>query len=474
MKEKENIIPICIITDEKLPFTVPALIISVMENASANFSYKFFCFITGNVSIKDRELIKQTEKLYQNCSIEIVDMGSTFMDAVNLHPLVTNACLYKFLIINYLADYPKAIYLDTDIIVNGDISELYNIELGNSYVGGVLNIYYYYYKQNLKTILGINDIESYFNAGVMLMNLDEMRKDNIYPKLINCIGKFQGSVDQHIFNKVCYGRIKNIAPKYNVTPIYRELYKKEKAEVFYTKKELIEAIENPFIFHYTGVFKPWLYNDITLSWKWYGYYRKSPYKDVELKRKKANLSFKHSVFKKLENQLFMQLIKVNDRLKLKNTYLSFLGDAGRLLKRNKPVISIFIENLKECPQNDETLKFIEIISHKYEVMILTSKMGKMETEFKKITPYVYKINHIGKRAAFVLRGCRNILILDCSLYRKINKFIELRIPYIWFIRDCENKQKMADKNVMFSECIKNTKNIIEGSEYKTLLKILEN
>lgn len=51
----KNIIPICTITDENLTFTVPALFISIMETAKQSTFCKFYCFITKNVSQKDRD-----------------------------------------------------------------------------------------------------------------------------------------------------------------------------------------------------------------------------------------------------------------------------------------------------------------------------------------------------------------------------------------------------------------------------------
>ena len=58
----KNIIPICTITDENLTFTVPALFISIMETAKQSTFCKFYCFITKNVSQKDREKSLQYKK----------------------------------------------------------------------------------------------------------------------------------------------------------------------------------------------------------------------------------------------------------------------------------------------------------------------------------------------------------------------------------------------------------------------------
>ena len=213
----KNIIPICTITDENLTFTVPALFISIMETAKQSTFCKFYCFITKNVSQKDREKIIAVQEMYKNCTVELIDMGEKYLDSINRHATVTNACLYKFAIAPVLTQYDKILYLDTDIIVNEDLYEIYSTDLKDNYLAGVFNIYYYFYKKYLARLLNIPDLNSYINAGVMLMNTKLIRQNNLTKILEENIGKFQGSVDQHIFNKVCYGKILNIAPKYNVT-----------------------------------------------------------------------------------------------------------------------------------------------------------------------------------------------------------------------------------------------------------------
>ena len=114
----KNIIPICTITDENLTFTVPALFISIMETAKQSTFCKFYCFITKNVSQKDREKIIAVQEMYKNCTVELIDMGEKYLDSINRHATVTNACLCKFAIAPVLTQYDKILYLDTDIIVN--------------------------------------------------------------------------------------------------------------------------------------------------------------------------------------------------------------------------------------------------------------------------------------------------------------------------------------------------------------------
>ncbi len=451
---ENNIIPICAITDENLTFTVPALFISVLENSSENNFYKFYCFVNDKVTEEDRQKIIDTQNLYENCSVEIIDMKDTYQNCTNRHPFVTNACLYKFAIIDKLTQYDKIIYLDTDIVVNGDISELFNIDLKDNYVGGVFNIYYYMYKKNLPAMLQIPDIESYFNAGVMLMNTKKMREDNLVEQLEKYIGKFSGSVDQHIFNKVCYGKIVNIPPKFNATLNYVEMYKKPYAEYFYTKKEINEAIENPYVIHYTGIYKPWNYTKLPLAWKWYKYYKKSSFGDKQLKRKFREVK-KFSLKIYLMNKFLNWGMYLNKQYNLNINYFRFFSVIKNCRQKKISPICIVIKSAKLTSENENILELIkELRQQKQTIFVISKSCGKLEHQFKQEANCYFKLRNIDNLIIRYLRECKSVLIFNENLYKDITKMKDGGISYFWLIQNAEIKnkqkfQKILDSNVIY-------------------------
>jgi UDP-glucose:(galactosyl)LPS alpha-1,2-glucosyltransferase len=280
-----NIIPVCSITDENLPFAMAAMMVSALENAASTTFYKFHCFISGKVSTDDRKKLLSIADSYKNCSIELIDMGNLYLDLPGTHLYVTNVCLYKISIIRKLIQYDRVLYLDSDIIVRQDLCRLYNYDLKGNYVGAVLSINKCMDRPDLAEHIDIPDMKTYFNAGLMLMNLKKMREDDLADELESHAGCFSGSVDQSIFNHVCYDKVLSLPPMYNVTYNNFRIYKTKRAQRFYSAGELSDAVNSPAVFHYAIAEKPWDYYGMIFGKEWDGYYKKSPYGDIKRRKK---------------------------------------------------------------------------------------------------------------------------------------------------------------------------------------------
>lgn len=100
----------------------------------------------------------------------------------------------------------KVLWLDCDTIVDGDISELFEIDIENNYFAGV--------KEPDKSKWRI-----YVNAGVLFMNLAQIRKDNLDDKMIDKLNRIPYPLpDQDAINEFAQGRIVPISGMYNVSP----------------------------------------------------------------------------------------------------------------------------------------------------------------------------------------------------------------------------------------------------------------
>lgn len=113
----------------------------------------------------------------------------------------TIAMFYKFFIGDLVPpDVEKMIYLDSDIIVNLDIAELWKINLGDKIFATVPEIANYESAEimNYKPLCRNNlvDVEDYFNAGVLLMNLKTLRTED---KIILDGIKFRGTKPNYKF-----------------------------------------------------------------------------------------------------------------------------------------------------------------------------------------------------------------------------------------------------------------------------------
>jgi lipopolysaccharide biosynthesis glycosyltransferase len=142
----------------------------------------------------------------------------------------------------------KAIYIDTDTLVVSDLSELYNIDLGDNTVGGCLDIGSdrHVARMLLKQSFAIN-------GGVLLMDIAKMNKIDweSEAKRLNKEGKIEW-VDQDVINILLDGKIKLIDLKWNVqTGHFLHRYDVKPAIVHFTmwasKKPWFTTFRHPYI-----------------------------------------------------------------------------------------------------------------------------------------------------------------------------------------------------------------------------------
>lgn len=158
----------------------------------------------------------------------------------------------------------KVLYLDADTIILSNLIELFNVCFDNKIVIGVSDVINAEYKK----ILNIPEDKAVFNTGVLLLDLEKWRTENIESKLFDVILKFKGNViqgDVGILNAVLYNSYKEINPKFNYMTIFEDMTYEDmlvfkKPVDYYSKKELEEARNNIVIRHYTTCFlsrRPW-------------------------------------------------------------------------------------------------------------------------------------------------------------------------------------------------------------------------
>ena len=115
----------------------------------------------------------------------------------------------------------KALYLDCDTIVNGSIRPLYGTELGNHLLGMVMEPTVY---REMKESIGMGKDEPYYNSGVLLMDLEAWRDQDVLGQLLEFYKSHQGSLfacDQDTINGALRGRIMTLPVRYNYFTNYR-------------------------------------------------------------------------------------------------------------------------------------------------------------------------------------------------------------------------------------------------------------
>jgi glycosyltransferase involved in cell wall biosynthesis len=201
----------------------------------------------------------------------------------------TPAALLKFALPELLPHYDRVLYLDGDLIVRDDLSELFFSDIGGCVAGVISDSSQIYFKHD-----GVRKVGNYFNSGVMLLDLQEMRRLNATELLIkakkeHCDGSL---LDQNAFNIVFNGRVKYLPIKYNC--LCCNLVRAQKKfsiddinNLFGTNyANLDEVLATSCIVHFSSKDKPWRYADVPLAEEWYRYYYESPW----AKRKRPDAS----------------------------------------------------------------------------------------------------------------------------------------------------------------------------------------
>lgn len=161
----------------------------------------------------------------------------------------------------------RILYLDCDTIIVEDIEPLQNIDFGNNIVVAIKDCISGSYKENI----GLNKDNPYFNAGVLLLNLEKIRDIDIKREIEEYMHKYVKLInyaDQDILNGMFKGKIGVLDPKYDVMTIdvvhsYEEIMKLRRPTNFYNENELKSAVSNPVIVHYTTnmlIVRPWFKN----------------------------------------------------------------------------------------------------------------------------------------------------------------------------------------------------------------------
>lgn len=200
----------------------------------------------------------------------------------------------------------RVLALDSDTLIIDDISELWNIDMGNNILAGVIDC------MNLKAYhrqFGLSGEEFYCNAGMFLINLKKWREQHIENEIKKIIREKNGNVfffEQTLMNYSCKGKIYKLHPRYNSYTLfyafeYKNLIKWRRPTIFYTKKEVEEAKLNSKIIHFTRNFymlsRPWVKEcNHPLSEKYQYYKKMTPWKELEEDNRSNKQKIKHKLW----------------------------------------------------------------------------------------------------------------------------------------------------------------------------------
>ena len=166
---------------------------------------------------------------------------------------------FRLFIPSMFPQYDKGIYIDSDVVLTDDIAKLFDIDIGENYIGACNDLSIADIPPLVaytEKAVGVNAKE-YINSGVLLMNLKKMRDDDLEGHFLSLLNKYHFdsiAPDQDYLNAMCNGKIYYLEEKWDTMP--------NDAKPMLTETSLI---------HYNLFSKPWCYDGIQYEEQFWNY-----------------------------------------------------------------------------------------------------------------------------------------------------------------------------------------------------------
>ncbi len=276
MNKDNKVIPIFFAVDDcYIPFLAVGLE-SLVEHSSEEHEY-LIKILNTNVSEENKKRIKKYER--ENINIEFVDLNyyiDKVKDKLYTRDYYTKTTYFRLFLPELYPQYDKVLYLDSDIIILEDIANLYNTDIGKNLVGAIPDDIIQNGKElqeYVEKVVGVATYKKYFNAGILIMNLDELRKFRFQEKFLHLLEtiKFSVAQDQDYLNRICKGRVKYIDNSWDVMPAPGRNKKDEELKLI----------------HFNLTYKPWRRDDVPYKEFFWKYAQKTEFFE-EIQRMKEN------------------------------------------------------------------------------------------------------------------------------------------------------------------------------------------
>lgn len=323
MKKQRKQIPIFYTVDDGyMPFLAVS-IFSLIANCSDENDYIIKILYT-NITKENMDKVKKLEK--ENVSIEFINFNKqieSISDKLYTRDYYSKTTYFRLFLPEVYKEYDKIIYIDSDTVVLTDIAELYNIEMGKNLIAGVpdgavqtVPIFQDY----VERVVGVSDFNNYFNAGVLLMNLEELREIEFQEKFLYLLStvKFAVAQDQDYLNRICKGRVKIIDSGWDAMPM----------------EPLRMPDEDLKIIHFNLGAKPWHHDNVLYDQYFWKYAEQTDFLE-KIKQEKANYT---------DEDRFNDEATTNNLIALAKKETECVGDDRNKKKTEK---RIFHLNLKK-------------------------------------------------------------------------------------------------------------------------------
>jgi len=423
LKDKSSTIPVFFACDDSYVKYMMVAMNSLIDHATMAHDYRLYVLST-NISDKNAEALKAMETA--NVFIEIVDVSEELKktaDKMSVRDYYSLTTYYRIFIAEMFHEYDKVLYLDSDIILLQDVAELYKYNLGDNYVGAVQDYLVAHtdvYGEYVENVLGISK-NAYFNAGILLINSRQFRKQNLKKKFIELLDMYTFVVaqDQDYLNILCQNKILWIDSKWNVQMSESETRKLEKVGLV----------------HYNLAEKPWHFESGKYAEFFWKYAMGTKYYSV-LKDELANYGEKEM---RRDNESGEHLLMLaQQEIANENNYFNmYVGNATRKITRQEIVEKIkqferegrFDEDVEDDPPGRMLMPDeIDYLDHSINKKLRTKYAYKMAKWFMMMLIQNKQLIVKDIKGIENYRGLESGAIITCNHINALDSFI-MQIAY---------------------------------------------
>jgi lipopolysaccharide biosynthesis glycosyltransferase len=188
-------------------------------------------------------------------TVRLHEVAPERLEGLRIVDEFTGAMWYRLFLPELVPEADRILYLDADTIALGPVDPLWLLDLDAFYLAAVTNVFMPYHRHR-PAELGLSSPTDYFNSGVLLMNLDAMRRDNSTAAMLDFARRNPfGWPDQDTLNLVLGDRRLPLHPQWN----YMNAMRTPSARETFSDEVLAQAAERPIIRHFEGpgANKPW-------------------------------------------------------------------------------------------------------------------------------------------------------------------------------------------------------------------------
>ncbi len=267
MQPAKPMIPIFFAVDDNYAPYLAVSMRSLIDNASPDYQYNIYILIDKLNEFNTTVLCNMAT---DNVSVETINVTKkldALGDMLHLRDYYTKTTYYRFFIPALFPQYERGLYFDCDIVVKGDISQLYNVALGDNILAAapeevmlMVDVFGTY----VEAVLEVPRNE-YFSAGILVMNLEKMRRVALEEQFVDILGRrtFRVTQDQDYLNVLCRGDFLMLDSGWNKTACYDA------------------PVDTPVnIIHYKINWKPWHYRGVRFEDDFWYYAEMTPYADL--------------------------------------------------------------------------------------------------------------------------------------------------------------------------------------------------